>query len=503
MGQPDTAPSREAILGPFDGGMNTYSQPGAIQDNEVVESMNLIPDIDGSLKCRPPWAGVYAGGATFGFANVDCIGSGIISGTNYVFFSNNSGIYKHTGTGSPTLIAGTAGVYAQSCVQYKDWMYFVAEPNSAQPGGRWQGGAWTSIPAIPKGQACVIFKERMWVAPGKHAFVNPSRLSFSNIADPTTWGGADFFDITAGDGSNLVDLVIFNNNLLLFKQGSTYYLSYDTKPADATNVKISNKIGASNWRCVVQHQNDTFVMHENNVYQLVNFNWVKINTKVVFVLDTTAPGWTTREVHTFLSVIGDWLVCKFHHNVYIYNCDTQTWTKWSSQDDQLHDFGPIVQLPGDDLFNVNESYYAGNSLAGSTLVSRIKDGWDAATVEVNDVGFNWDILCWVTTKSYSFNLPWRMKRLFSWSAEVITNKAVQGTATPIAINSPAAVVTTIGAAAGPSTRRDYRFPKGLRFREIQFNVQITSNGSTVDGPAQIYQIMAFVKSAQVVPKAVN
>lgn len=494
---------RSIQLGPFNGGLNTYSQPGAIADNELVDCVNFILDTDGSLKCRPAIRRNYIGNALFNWKQIDMVGSAIISGTNYIFGSNETGIWYSTVGNSWILIAGTAGVHAQSCVQYKNEVFFVAQPLSAQPGGKWNGAAWTSIPAMPKGQACLIFKERMWIAPGKHAAGgNASRLNFSGIGDPSTWGGADFFDITPGDGSNLVDLLVFNNNLLLFKQGSTYYLSYDSAPAAATITKISNTIGASNWRCIAQYQNEIFTMHEDNVYQLVNFNWVKINQKLPFELDLTAPAWSPRVIHTFLSVVGDWLICRYHNRIYVYNILTQTWTRWYSIDDNLHNFGPFVQIPSDDLFNQNEAYYAGSVLETGTAIVRIYDGYDDVTIEgspVSEPGID----CTLTTKIYSFDLPWKFKRLWSWGVEAITNKDVTGIVTPFAKSEPTGVTITIAPGTSNNLKRMYRFPKGLRFREVQFRVNLTSVGNTTDGLAQVYILLAAVKTAQTTPGSLN
>jgi len=43
----------------------------------------------------------------------------------------------------------------------------------------------------------------------------------------------------------------------------------------------------------------------------------------------------------------------------------------------------------------------------------------------------------------------------------------------------------------------------LRFRLIQFKVQMTTSGNTVDGPARLYSLTAFIGGKQIVPKAVN
>src|SRR6185503_10440488 len=46
-------PGQPVKIGPFVGGMNTYSGPSAIADNEAVEIKNMEIDLDGSLTSRP------------------------------------------------------------------------------------------------------------------------------------------------------------------------------------------------------------------------------------------------------------------------------------------------------------------------------------------------------------------------------------------------------------------------------------------------------------------
>lgn len=500
-------PSREAVLGPFTGGMNTYSQKGAIADNELVKSMNFIPDVDGSLKCRPPLVTIQNNPVQFNNHSVDAVGAGILSGVNLTFFSNSNGVYSWDGTVMNTIgsfATNTAGS-ALCSFQYRNQMYFPSADDNTRNGGKWDpANGWTSFGAggMPGGIAATIYKERAWIADrSTHTLGNNSRVWFSNIQDADTWDPANYFQITQGDGQRLTDIRVFNNNLLIFKESSTYYLSYDSKPADATIVKISNNIGASDWSCVAEHDNDIFVMHKDSVYQLVNFNWVQINTKVPFVLDTSVPPGFARIRYTTLSVVDDWLICRYHNNTYVYNINTQTWGQWESIFPDLQDFGPFVRFPSTGTFDVNNNWVAGTSIDGFTNVIRIKNGYEAGVIEYN--GFDGFINCYVITKSYNFNIPWRFKRLFSWAVDCVTNQSVTGTATPLSENNPPSVGTTIGASAPQPLRRVYRFKKGLRFREIQFRVDTVCDGSPSEGPAQIYIILALVKAAELVPKGIN
>ena len=48
-----------------------------------------------------------------------------------------------------------------------------------------------------------------------------------------------------------------------------------------------------------------------------------------------------------------------------------------------------------------------------------------------------------------------------------------------------------------------RFPKSLRFRLLQFKIDMVTQGNTLDGPAYLYSITSFIGAKQLMPKAVN
>ena len=44
------------VIGPFAGGLNTYDDPTAVRDTELVEALNWDPGLEGSLRSRPPFS---------------------------------------------------------------------------------------------------------------------------------------------------------------------------------------------------------------------------------------------------------------------------------------------------------------------------------------------------------------------------------------------------------------------------------------------------------------
>lgn len=362
-------------LGPFVGGLNTASDPTAIADAELAKLINLELDIDGSLISRCPFTEID--GHASWTERIVCITEAIFSGTYYLIGSNSTGVYyRQSGVGQAwTLITNT--FQSMAAAQYAGFVYIVAIPGSANPGGKWSpGGGFSAVAAMPKGQACVIHKERLYVAPGILATSNASRLTFSNAGNFDTWTGTDFIDIKQGDGTNLVDLTVFQDNLLLFKDKSSHVLSYDTRPSDAVVREISSTIGVNKQFNMVNYENQIYIFSGGWVYEIINFDFNRLNTKVPFLVDDTAPSSFTTE-NIFLSILADRLVCRFHRNVYVYGLRTRTWSQWESTQDVLTFFGPIVTLHPP----TGEEYYAGSCLSANRTTIQLFNLRTTSTVE--------------------------------------------------------------------------------------------------------------------------
>jgi hypothetical protein len=317
-------------LGPFIGGLNTLSDVSAIADSELADCINYELDIDGSLICRPPFQEIIDNAA---FAErIVLLGVALLGGNIYVIGSNSGGVYYWV-SNVWTLITNT--FQATCMVQYADKIWLVAKIGSANPGGSWDGTTFTAIAAMPKGAAAVVHKERMYVVPGLTATLNGSRLIFSNAGNFTTWTGTDFLDVKAGDGQHLVDLVVYQDNLLLFKEDSTYLFAFDIKPADGIVRQISSTLGTTQQHCVASYESSVFFYHEGEVYEVINLDFNRINTKVPFTYDATAPVGGAFVENVFLSIFGDRLLVRYFNRIYVYGLRTRTWTRWASANDYI------------------------------------------------------------------------------------------------------------------------------------------------------------------------
>lgn len=522
-------------LGPFVGGLNTASDPSAIADAELVECINFELDTDNSLVSRPAMQ-VENGLLATWTERIVLLGVGVFPSGNFVIGSNTNGVFRYQ-SGAWTLI--TATFQASCMVQYQDSVWLIAKPGSVNPGGQWDPvGGFTAQANLPKGSAAVVFKERLFVVPGNTATADTSRLVFSQpgnfldydpvIAANQAAPGTNFILIANGDGQKLVDIEIYRGNVLLFKEDSTYVLAFESNPSDAVVESISVTVGATKTRCVVQHENTVFVYHEGDVFELVNYDFNKINVKCKFEYDGSVPPGETRVEDVFLSIIGDRVFVRYFNRMYVYGVRTRIWTRWVAISLHANNVGPWVALPSDATQNVNTVYYAGSSILQRETLTILKDGYDTTFNEVGVGPVNLDIECSIKTKNYDIAASHLYKRLQWWGVDLLTGRNVRGTVQPVvstfkvtwgSLNNQnitwsqmktwGAPTTTIPAITqllsvqAGAQRYFLRFIKGLRYRQISFKLEMVSNGTTVDGPARIYTISIATKVKQTVPKAVN
>jgi hypothetical protein len=103
---------------------------------------------------------------------------------------------------------------------------------------------------------------------------NQSRVYWSNVIDPTTWGAANYVDFRKSDGDIVSAIWSLNNDLLIFKRRSLGKLS-TTPPSTAVSVTlgplttISENIGCMGFRAVDSLPDGTvvFLGADLNLYQ--------------------------------------------------------------------------------------------------------------------------------------------------------------------------------------------------------------------------------------------
>jgi hypothetical protein len=144
------------------------------------------------------------------------------------------------------------------------------------------------------------------------------------------------------------------------------------------------------------------------------------------------------------------------------------------------------------------------------------------------------IECVVRTKSYDYQAPTVRKRLFWWAIDAKTNQGVETRTIPIARAAPITwgdlkaythaqlSLGTWGAplsflkptlvihdehdvanSATENGRVTIKNDKGLRFRQISFEVKIKTFGESNTGPAKLFSLTSYVLPKEKVSESVS
>lgn len=511
-------PGSPVRIGPFVGGMNTYSGPSAISDDEAVELRNLDVDLDGSLVSRQFLTTTNTAPKTTISRIIGTYAA--TDGSVYIIFAfSGGGCYAlKTGTFAWTTIDAT-GEYT-SCVQYNSKLWLVKKPAGTAVGGsQWDPtGGLVAVATMPTGIACVVYKERMFIASSvNNNDTSMNRLKFSNPANPAAWTGTDTLDVRAGDGQDITALWVFDNNIVVFKTNSTYVYSYESQPSKGQVQVVNGAIGCNNGASVCEYENSLFIMHKSSVFRVSNWIWEQANVKVPFIYANSNS--LVAPYVSSVSVLGNRIICRYYDNYYVLGTKTGAWTIWDWYTNSRFP-DSFVRDPFVDPSTGFETYYCGNMRASVAYWFKYVDGNQA-----NGSAESFTVR--LVTKAYDFGVPYGFKRLYWWGADILAKALTTYKVTPIAYNTPitwgqlatktfndyqtwgrpldiSLDVTDSVAGANPAYYRTFvKLLKGLRFRQAQFTLESTSDGSGVTGPFRVFSLTSYVDNKELVSKKVS
>lgn len=503
----------EIKLGPFVGGLNTFSDPTAIDNVELAECVNFDMYPDGTLVNRPPINDIGVTLALPGGGTLRPIGWYVSSaGAPALIASDNvSTTYYFNGT---TWVAITNTFAAVAMAQYRDKAWLVAPPGSANPGGKWDPtSGFVAVPTMPKGRCIAVQKEKLWIGPGKYVTSNGSRVYFSATGDPDTWTG-DFISVSTGDGQNVIDLMVYFQDLLIFKNNSTYRFSYDIDPALGTLSRVSDTVGVFDTGCTATFENRIFVLHDSYLYELSNYTYDRLNDRVPFKAKNEGANVVDK---ASLSYFSSRLFVAFYDQLYVWSVKTRTWSMWDSL--VLSNIGRMFPIPGEQD-NEPQAYTISRTTGSNKLYTVV----DAITSNTEAM------VCKIRTKNYDYETASRFKRITRWGLDCIARDSIIGTIIPVEFSSTVTWGTLKtftwgqvktspwGKLLGVETKRvdpvaisgvtgERKFIKlgdrSLRFRQVGFQIEMETNGDFLTAPAVIFNLITNVRDKQGVVKRIS
>jgi hypothetical protein len=512
-------------IGPFTGGLNTFSDPASVSSNELVVAQNVELDLDGSIKSRPPFVDTTVTltlGATGNIVLLgyyyDTAGSPFLLATNGL---NNT--YFFTGSAWVSVFdpaAGHTAFAATAFTQYNGRAYLLAPEGGAGSSGYWiSGGTYGTFTAetnMPKGNILVNYKDRLWVS----GFASePTKIRYSNIlGDPAGFWVAtpDFVDIGFGDGQEIVQVLVYYNTIMVFRSRSIWSYTYSDDPATGTVSQVVGSIGLSSKEAVVVFESYIYFMYDDRAYEFTNGRAAQLNLKVPFEAGSQAGIYMPFVVSEFNRRI----IFSYYDTMFVYNLITRTWTSWNST--VYGSIGKIMKRESEDI-DTFAYVHSSTAVTGATRLAK--------TLTISDVisASGEAMVCTMQTKDLDYSATAKFKRLFWWGVDGLFRGTLTATAFPISFSSqinwsvvrattwgnirnftwsqpqtPQASVETVRTTAGTTPgRRLIKFLKSLRFRQINFKISVSMDGTLSTAPMRIYSLITYVDAKETVSKAIN
>ncbi len=518
-------PGQLVPIGPFVGGLNTFSDPSSVADNELVVANNVELDLDGSIKSRPPFVDQdidFPLGAT---GDIQLLGYYYATGgAAYLLASNGlNNTYYFNGTSWATIFgAGDTAFAATAMVQFDGKAWLLSAVGDAAPGGYWTPATdFTADTNMPHGEVIVNFQFRLWVSQGSTATSNPSRLYRSRLLSDALglWTTDNqFLDVGAGDGQAIVQIVVYFNTLLIFRTRSIWSFAYSVDPADGTLSQVVGGIGLGSKHAIAQFESYVYFMFEDRAYEYTNGRAAHLNIKVPFT--ATAP--SSIYLPFAVSEFNRRIIFSYYETMFVFSLQTRTWTTWSTS--AYGSIGKIFKRESEDIDTpayTHSSTHVGGSSGRVARTLAIADVFNLTDTESMD--------CAIQTKNLDYSASSSYKRLFWWGIDAIFREDITGIAAPITYSqqvtwgelldttwgnllnftwgqpqSTQYFVETVRSSTGTTPgRRFVKFLKSLRFRQIYFRLTFTVDGSSSTSPVRVFHVSTYVKGKETVSKAIT
>ncbi len=515
-------PGEPIQVGPFRGGLNTYSDASAIADNELVECDNFDPDIDGSLRSRPPAVSTGTAMPLQATGNPQIVAA-IRTATGSELVIANDGISKTYYFDGSVWNLVTDTFAASAATEYNGEIWLVSPPSSAAPGGKWTvGGGFAADGDMPHGGDIVEFKSRLWIVRGKDATSEGTRLFFSNVLGVSPfWPAApNFIEVGLGDGENIVGITVYFSMLLLWRTDSIFRYTYTTDPANGDLAVIVPGIGLENRESLVTYESYFYFLYAGRAYEFINNRANQIN-EIISFRAKSASGISKPYA---VSIVGQRVLFQWYDVTFAYHLRTKTWTTWTTS--EHGSFGrwmprPMVDGVEEAVCFSSTSIPTGGGPRSAQLLSML-DTFNERSEEMTSS---------MQTKNYDYESATLIKRLFFWAVSAAWNGSMRATQSVISytpnptwgqlradhtwgslrasstwggLSSDRQLHTTtrVSASSAP-LRKEAKVGRRSKFKRLSFRVEVDNDGSSTTAPVRLFYLTTYVRAGQVIVKDVS
>ena len=546
---------RSAALQAFTGGLNNYWDQSSIADNELSDIINFEFTTSGSLMSRPAIYPEKSGATTIvsPVANqpIDILGTYIrTDGIRFLVVTTNAKTWVYNVEAKTW--TEIASFKASDCTQYLNKI--VLSSTTAGQGGYWEAGTFTNTPSMPALGGIELFQTRFF-GHGVEKTANANIVYWSNVstAGPSgestsvwNWNDANsnkmYVEIGGGDGQWITAIAQGYNDIVIFRNRSTYRYSYGDVPEEGQMQAMQQDIGAESRRSVVKFENAHFVLSGGILYKYQNWLYYPLNAQKV---NFTASEFDKRFQHA-VSIVGRRCLVWHNGSVYAYNLDTETWSEWES----IHKVAYFITVPRRSEESAESLFFG---ISGATNLADIgASNYPLYRIEDSNVSFNGTeaMKCYMQTKIYDFNTPVEWKRLYFWTADLASALPVKAVAYPVALAENEVTIkwdeiskdfdTEVGFSswddlsldglgdtefgtwdnlkqssgqigtlvdAIPTTskplRLEVKLNQALRFRRIYFELYLDCDGTASTSPVQVFSIIPMIGAKAKIQREAN
>jgi hypothetical protein len=539
-----TIRERSATLQNFTGGLNNYWDQSSIQDSELASLVNFEVTTNGALTSRPPiWFEEHPTTGTVYTPvedePIDSIGIYVeaAGARSLVIVTDDKTWLYNVETKAWTQIATFR---ATDSTQFQNKVVLASATEGA--GGYWEAGTFVNTPTMPALGGIELFQNRFFGF-GIQGTNTANTIYWSDITTAgvegegnSIWNWEDatgyfYVEIGAGDGQWVTALAQGYNDIVIFRNRSTYRFGYGELPEEGQMQVMQQDIGAESARSVVKFENAHFVLSGKTLYKYQNWLYYPLNSERVNFEQQNV--FEPRFEHA-ISIVGRRCIVWHGGSVYVYNLDTSTWSEWESQ----KRVGYFVTVPRQSEDDKEELFYgiSGDSGVNAPTATdyslfRIRD-----RIMASNQGSE-EMICSLQTKIYDFATPIEWKRLYFWSADIATARQVRAVAVPVAITeqpvgvrwdelsedgafdnsyytfdelskedefdevfatwdrpkTPGSIESVVDDfPLGNLLRISTKLDQALRFRRIFFELYLTCDGTATTSPVQVFSIIPMI-----------
>jgi hypothetical protein len=278
------------------------------------------------------------------------------------------------------------------------------------------GGQFVGISASgPLGTHLTLFKDRLWMVNSVSTINFESRLFYTDIASFGTWGASNFIDINPNNGEFLVATIVFNDQLIIFKNNSTWVLTADGLPTNWVLRNLHPTIGCSGRGTPIIINGFIYFLSTTGLYRTDGTTFERISAPVDSFLSnfSTSTGGTVLNRNAYyydekyILVTPD-QTTGVNTTFLVYDLRREAWSRWVTGGATQLDFQGLV-FYGD---TIPPRLYGGiRTPAGTGKVWQL-----STTTGYQDDGSNFT--CTARTKRFTWGDPTVYKRNFMFMLDV-------------------------------------------------------------------------------------